>query len=126
VINDAFNHPAYNYTLAGALIDSSNVVLSKFGTMVSPDVRYDYLQRFGVGTPTVDFPSEAHGDLPPTSEWDNQSLYTTTFGQHFTVTAPQVAGAYQAIANGGEKIGLSLIESWTHADGPVHKAAAPE
>ncbi|MFK4852363.1 peptidoglycan D,D-transpeptidase FtsI family protein [Microbacterium sp. ZW T6_19] len=126
VINDAFVHPTYNYTLAGALIDSSNVALSKFGTMVSPDVRFDYLQRFGVGTQTVGFPSETNGELHPTSEWDNQSLYTTTFGQHFTVTAPQVAGAYQAIANGGEKIGLSLIESCTDADGTVHKAADPE
>ncbi|ALX67167.1 peptidoglycan D,D-transpeptidase FtsI family protein [Microbacterium sp. XT11] len=125
VINDAFVHPTYNYTLAGALIDSSNVALSKFGTMVSPDVRYDYLQRFGVGTPTVGFPSESGGELHPTSEWDNQSLYTTTFGQHFTVTAPQVAGAYQAIANGGEKIDLSLIESCTDADGTVHKAPEP-
>ncbi|MFF5627019.1 peptidoglycan D,D-transpeptidase FtsI family protein [Microbacterium sp. NPDC012755] len=126
VINDAFVHPTYNYTLAGALIDSSNVALSKFGTMVSPDVRYDYLQRFGVGTETVGFPSETSGELHPTSEWDNQSLYTTTFGQHFTVTAPQVAGAYQAIANGGEKIDLSLIESCTDADGTVHEAAAPK
>ncbi|WP_217184331.1 penicillin-binding protein 2 [Streptomyces sp. AC495_CC817] len=126
VINDAFPHPTYNYTLAGALIDSSNVALSKFGTMVSPDVRYDYLQRFGVGTPAVGFPAESGGVLHPTAEWDNQSLYTTTFGQHFTVTAPQVAGAYQAIANGGEKIDLSLIESCTGADGTVHEAAAPE
>ncbi|MFT4157779.1 MAG: penicillin-binding protein 2 [Microbacterium sp.] len=126
VINDAFLHPTYNYTLAGALIDSSNVALSKFGTMVSPDVRYDYLQRFGVGSETVGFPSEAAGELHPTSEWDNQSLYTTTFGQHFTVTAPQVAGAYQAIANGGEKIELSLIESCTDADGTVHKSAEPD
>ncbi|KQR38035.1 peptidoglycan D,D-transpeptidase FtsI family protein [Microbacterium sp. Leaf159] len=119
VINDAFVHPTFQYTLAGALIDSSNVALSKFGTMVSPDVRYDYLQRFGVGTRTVDFPDEAGGLLHPTSEWDNQSLYTTTFGQYFTVTAPQLAGAYQAIANGGEKIGLSLIESCTTPDGTV-------
>jgi cell division protein FtsI (penicillin-binding protein 3) len=34
VINDAFVHGAENYTLAGGLIDSSNVTLSKFGTMV--------------------------------------------------------------------------------------------
>lgn len=126
VINDAFVHPTYNYTLAGALIDSSNVALSKFGTMVSPDVRYDYLQRFGVGESTVGFPGEASGMLHPTNEWDNQSLYTTTFGQYFTVTAPQLAGAYQAIANGGEKIGLSLVESCTGADGEVVTPAATE
>jgi cell division protein FtsI (penicillin-binding protein 3) len=125
VINDSFNHPAYNYTLAGGLIDSSNVALSKFGTMVSPDVRYDYLQKFGVGEKTLGFPSEVGGILHPVSEWDNQSLYTTTFGQYFTVTAPQLAGAYQAIANGGEKIDLSLIESCTGSDGTVVTPDAP-
>ena len=125
VINDAFSHPAYQYTLAGGLIDSSNVALSKFGTMVSPDVRYDYLQKFGVGQKTLDFPSEVGGILHPVSDWDNQSLYTTTFGQYFTVTAAQLAGAYQAIANGGEKIDLSLVESCTGSDGTVTTPAAP-
>ncbi|WEK60171.1 MAG: penicillin-binding protein 2 [Candidatus Microbacterium colombiense] len=126
VINDAFSHPAYNYTLAGGLIDSSNVALSKFGTMVSPEIRYDYLQRFGVGKDTIGFPTEVAGTLHPVSEWDNQSLYTTTFGQYFTVTAAQVAGAYQAIANGGEKIDLSLVESCTKADGTVVAAEKPK
>ncbi|MFS0854371.1 peptidoglycan D,D-transpeptidase FtsI family protein [Microbacterium sp. 179-I 3D4 NHS] len=126
VINDAFSHPAYNYTLAGGLIDSSNVALSKFGTMVSPDIRYDYLQRFGVGEKTIGFPTEVGGILHPVSEWDAQSLYTTTFGQYFTVTAAQVAGAYQAIANGGEKIDLSLVESCTRADGTVVTPKQPD
>lgn len=126
VINDAFPHPAYNYTLAGALIDSSNVALSKFGTMVSPDVRFDYLERFGVGQQTIGFPGEVTGILHPVKDWDNQSLYSTTFGQFYTVTAPQLAGAYQAIANGGEKIDLSLIESCTLADGTVVTPEAPK
>ncbi|MFK0400750.1 peptidoglycan D,D-transpeptidase FtsI family protein [Microbacterium sp. NPDC090225] len=126
VINDAFTHPAYNYTLAGGLIDSSNVALSKFGTMVSPEVRYDYLQRFGVGEDTVGFPTEVSGILHPVSDWDSQSLYTTTFGQYFTVTAAQVAGAYQAIANKGEKIDLSLVESCTQPDGTVVAADDPQ
>jgi len=125
VINDAFVHGAENYTLAGGLIDSSNVTLSKFGTMVDPQVRFDYLQKFGVGEKTIDFPREEPGELHPASEWDAQSLYTTTFGQHFTITAPQLAGAYQAIANGGEKIDLSLIESCTDGAGEVVKADAP-
>lgn len=126
LINDAFVHPAYNYTLAGGLIDSSNVALSKFGTKVSPEVRYDYLQRFGVGEKTIGFPSEVGGLLHPVSEWDAQSLYTTTFGQYFTVTAAQLAGAYQAIANDGEKIDLSLVESCTGADGTVSTPDEPE
>ncbi|MFD5215218.1 peptidoglycan D,D-transpeptidase FtsI family protein [Microbacterium sp. NPDC058345] len=120
VINDPFRHPVYEYTLTGALIDSSNVSMSKFGSLVTPQSRYEYLQRFGVGQHTgVELPAEQRGLLYEASEWDSQSLYTTTFGQHFTVTPAQIAGAYQAIANDGEKVELSLVESCTSADGTV-------
>lgn len=118
VVNDAFEHPVYEYTLAGALIDSSNVALSKFGDMVTEQQRYDELKKFGVGVPTaIGFPGEEPGVLHPIEDWDNQSHYTTTFGQYYTVTVPQVASAYQIIANGGMKMPLSLVESCTSADG---------
>ena len=127
VINDPFQHGVTQYTLAGALIDSSNVSLSKFGTMVSPQVRYEYLQKFGVGKATgVDFYSEVTGGVREPETGDNQTLYPTTFGQAYTVTTAQVAGAYQAIANDGKKIDLSLVESCTAADGTVTEAADPE
>ncbi|MGN7859000.1 peptidoglycan D,D-transpeptidase FtsI family protein [Microbacterium sp. 22303] len=127
VINDAFEHPAYDYTLAGALIDSSNVALSKFGDMVTDQQRYDELVKFGVGSKTaIDFPGETSGVIHPVKDWDYQSHYTTTFGQYYTVTAPQVASAYQAIANGGVKVPLSLVESCTDASGKVTEAPAPK
>ncbi|WP_309066349.1 peptidoglycan D,D-transpeptidase FtsI family protein [Microbacterium sp.] len=127
VINDPFGHPVYEYTLAGALIDSSNVSLSKFGTMVDPQTRVEYLKRFGVGEKTaVHFPGEADGGVRDAKTWDNQTLYTTTFGQAFTVTTAQLAGAYQALANDGTKIDLSLIESCTDVDGTVKKAPEPD
>ncbi len=126
VINDPFNHGTYSYTLAGTLIDSSNVAMSKFGAMVDAQTRHEYLEDFGVGERTIEFPREEPGVLHPAEGWDNQSLYATTFGQHYTVTAPQIAGAYQAIANGGEKIDLSLVESCTSDDGTVVKPEAPQ
>lgn len=126
VVNDPFPHPQYEYTLAGALIDSSNVSLSKFGTLVDPATRAEYLKRFGVGHKTaVNFYSETPGRIIDPAKWDAQTLYTTTFGQAFTVTPAQLAGAYQALGNNGEKIDLSLVESCTDADGTVHKAPTP-
>jgi len=128
VVNDPFRHPVYEYTLAGALIDSSNVSMSKFGSLVTAKSRYEYLQKFGVGHRTgVNFPQgqEQAGRLTDPSKWDSQSLYTTTFGQHFTVTPAQIAGAYQAIANGGKKVELSLVESCTSSDGTVTDATKP-
>lgn len=121
-INDYTGHPTYNYTLAGALIDSSNVAYSKFGGMLSASVRHDYLKAFGVGEGTgIGFPGEAMGVLHPAERWDNQSIYSSTFGQSFTVTVPQVASAYQAIANGGVRTPLSIVESCTLSDGTVIK-----
>ncbi|MGW9112948.1 peptidoglycan D,D-transpeptidase FtsI family protein [Microbacterium sp. NPDC055683] len=120
VVGDAFVHPAYNYTLTGALIDSSNVALSKFGELVSDETRYEYLQRFGVGTATdIGFPGEESGLIYPADQWDGQTHYATTFGQAFTTTMPQVVNAYQTLANGGVREPLHIVESCTAADGTV-------
>ncbi|WP_317451975.1 peptidoglycan D,D-transpeptidase FtsI family protein [Microbacterium sp. NIBRBAC000506063] len=127
VITDFTPHGTLEYTLAGALIDSSNVAMSKFGDKVSMQTRHDYLAAFGVGEPTaVGFIGERSGLLHPVSAWDNQSRYTTTFGQYFTVTTPQLAGVYQTIANGGVKVPLRLVESCTGADGTVVEPDAGE
>lgn len=126
-VKDPFRHPVYQYTFAGALIDSSNVALSQFGTMISKQKRYDYLKKFGVAEKTaVGFPAEQSGLVRPVDTWGAQDLYTTTFGQAFTVTPAQIAGAYQALANDGKKIDLSVVESCTMPDGTVIKADKPE
>jgi len=124
-INDIFSHPSYAYTLTGALVDSSNVALSKFGELVPDAVRHDYLEAFGVGQGTaIGFPGEEAGLLHPVP-WDDASHYTTTFGQYYTVTVPQVASVYQTIANGGLQMPLSLVESCTTPSGEVIEPELP-
>ena len=119
-VGDSFSHPAYNYTLTGALIDSSNVALSKFGELVTDETRAEYLQKFGVGTATdIGFPGEESGGMIPVEQWDNQTHYATTFGQAIETTMPQVVNAYQTLANGGVREPLHLVESCTAADGAV-------
>ena len=89
--------------------------------------RHDYLEAFGVGSRTsVGFGGEEPGLLRPADDWDNQTRYATSFGQAFTVTAPQVAGAYQALANDGVKLPVHLVESCTLADGTVVEPDLPE
>lgn len=126
-VKDPFRHPVYQYTFAGALIDSSNVSLSQFGTMIPKEKRYEYLKKFGVGQKTaVDFHAEQSGVVHDPKKWGPQGLYTTTFGQAFTVTPAQLAGAYQAVANDGKKVDLSLVESCTMPDGTVVEADKPK
>lgn len=119
LIGDVDPHPGYDYTLTGALVDSSNVATTKFGAMVDGGIRHDYLEKLGVGSKSdIDFPGESATmlhDMP----WNSADTLTSTFGQSFTVTVPTVASLYQAIANGGEKIPLSLVESCTASDGEV-------
>lgn len=126
-VRDAFQHEAFQYTLAGVLIDSSNAGISKFSERVSPQTRFDYLQKFGIGSGSaVGFEGESRGLLYPVSQWDNQQLYNTSFGQGVTTTVPELMGAYDAIANGGVRMPLSLVESCTKADGTVITPALPE
>lgn len=126
-VKDAFSHPAHVYTLAGVLIDSSNAGISRFSERVGNDVRYDYLQRFGVGAGSaIGFEGEQRGTLYPASEWDNQTIYNTSFGQALTTTIPELLGVYGAIANDGSRVPLRLVESCTKADGTVIEPELPE
>ena len=119
-VRDDLPHPDYDYTLNGVLVNSSNVGISTFAGMMSDQARYDYLTRFGIGQGTdVDFLGEANGLVRDPGQWDNQTKYNTSYGQGLTTTVPELANAYQAIANGGLKLPLRLVESCTAADGTV-------
>lgn len=120
VINDSEDHVTEDLTLTGGLVDSSNVAMSQFGSLVDAQTRYDYLDKFGVGHSSgLNWAGEPTTTLHPADQWDNQTYYTTTFGQAFTVTAVQVANVYQTFANKGLKMPASLVESCTLADGTV-------
>ncbi|GAA2993164.1 cell division protein FtsI (penicillin-binding protein 3) [Microbacterium terrae] len=119
-VRDAFQHPAYEYTLAGVLQDSSNAGISKFSQKVSNQVRYDYFKKFGIGDGTDSgYPGEVTGLVWPADEWGAQTALNTSYGQGLTATMPELARAYGAIANDGVMMPLSLIESCTLADGTV-------
>ena len=53
-------------------------------------------------------------------------MYNTAYGQGLTTTMPELAGAYDAIANGGLRMPLSIVESCTTADGTVVTPDLPE
>ncbi len=126
---DAWDHGNTPYTLTGIMVDSSNVGLSLLGEKLSDQTRYDYLKKFGMGDATnAGLGSvESGGLLRDWTDWDNQTGYTTMFGQGLGSTIIQTADAYQALANGGTRIPASLVEECTSADGTVtpYKAGDP-
>lgn len=112
--SDSFNHLPMPWTLTGILTQSSNVGTATLGNALSPEVRYDYLQKFGIGIGTeAGLPLEDSGLLIPVEDWDRQTAYNTMFGQGLSSTIVQTAGVYQAIANGGVRVPPSIVRGCT-------------
>lgn len=119
-VNDDELHGDERLTLTGVLKESSNTGLSQLGLAMSPQQRYDYMTRFGLGQRTeVGFGAEESGDLNDGPDWDAQTNLTTMFGQGLTTTAVQMASVYQTIGNGGVRMPVSLVEGCRHADGTM-------
>ena len=78
----------------------------------------------GDGT-ALNWSGEPTGEVRDASTWDNQTFYTTTFGQAFTVTPTQVTSLFQTIANGGVRMPAQLVESCTKPDGTVVTPTLP-
>ncbi|MGN6126599.1 MAG: peptidoglycan D,D-transpeptidase FtsI family protein [Humibacter sp.] len=120
VVHDDEYHDVQNLTMTGVLTESSNVGMSLLGTSMPDQQRYDYLRKFGIGSPTgAGFPGEVTGDLAAPSSWDEQTKYATTFGQGVTTTPAQMLSAYQTLANGGVRVPLTLIDGCKQADGTM-------
>lgn len=118
--NDDSSHAPTNYTLTGILRDSSNVGIATLGQQLSSEQRYDYMEKFGVGSESaVGFPAESAGILNDWQSWDNQTKYTTMFGQGVSTTAIQVAGIFQTLGNKGVHLPAQLVQSCTQSDGTV-------
>lgn len=117
-VNDSEGHPTLHLTTTGVLVQSSNVGISKLGTALPSTERLRYLRSYGFGSPTeVGFAAEAGGDLGAAPNWDPQTRLATLFGQGLTVSALQMASAYQTVANGGVRLPLRLVESCTPGGG---------
>lgn len=84
---------------------------------------YDYLKRFGFGTPTgIQIFGEAPGNISNLLNFNrNIQFYTSAFGQGLTVTPIQLISAYNAIANGGVLLQPQIIDHIVHPDGSVEE-----
>ncbi|MBX3311926.1 MAG: penicillin-binding protein 2 [Microbacteriaceae bacterium] len=119
-VTDSWNHGTLQLTTAGILIKSSNIGTSQMADLMSKEDRYNYFKKFGIGTKTDSgFLGETHGSLAKAANWDNQSNYTIMFGQGVSVTAVQLASAYQAIGNEGLRLPVQLVENCTLPSGEV-------
>ncbi len=95
--------------LAGILIRSSNVGISKIAFDIGGESIYRVMQQVGLGQDTgLGFPGEQVGNLPNHRKWPQAETATLSYGYGLSVTAIQLVHAYATIANHGRMVPLSL------------------
>ena len=114
-------------TVEDAIVHSSNIVIGKLGWGFGQERLWKYMRRFGFGAKTgIDLPGEETGILRDWRKWDKASWSRVPIGQAVSVTALQLASAYQAIANDGHRMKPYVVEKIVGRDGRERYRAAPE
>ncbi|HMO10550.1 MAG TPA: penicillin-binding protein 2, partial [Actinotalea sp.] len=111
---DSHPHPVLQLTLNGILAESSNTGTVMIGQNLPPQVRLDYLAKFGFGATTGSgLPGESAGLLRTLEDWngDGRSPYTVLFGQSVSVTTLQATQVYATLANHGVRIQPHLVKA---------------
>jgi cell division protein FtsI (penicillin-binding protein 3) len=126
-IKDAWDHGLERYTLTGVLAKSSNVGTIMIAQEVGEDRFAEMLTRFGLGRTTgVGLPGESAGRVPARESWSGSTFGNLPIGQGLSMTALQMAGMYQAVANDGVRIPPRIIAATIGPDGASTPVPAPE
>jgi cell division protein FtsI (penicillin-binding protein 3)/stage V sporulation protein D (sporulation-specific penicillin-binding protein) len=122
-IHDSTEHPTETLTTSGILAHSSNVGAIEIGEKLGDQQLYDWMRRFGFGTPSgVDLPGEEAGIVSPVANWSGSSIGNIPIGQGVSVTPLQIADAYAAIADGGLLRAPHVVSSVGGVAAPLPKA----
>jgi cell division protein FtsI (penicillin-binding protein 3) len=126
-VNDAWKHGTEDFTLTGILAKSSNVGTIMTAREVGEDRFADMLSRFGLGRRTgVGLPGESAGRVPARETWSGSTFGNLPIGQGLSVTALQMAGMYQAVANDGLRVPPRIVAATVGPDGVRTPAPPPE
>lgn len=110
--------------------ESSNIATIKVAALLGPERLESWVKRFGFGQPTSpDLPKESWGIVHSRKSWSKLTMGAIPIGQEISVTMPQLARAFCAIANGGFLVEAYLVESASDRDGNViyrHEAKGAE
>ena len=114
-------------TVQQILSKSLNTGAAWLAGLCGPDRFYDYVRRFGFGSPTgVGLSGEASGQVrTPQNDPDNWrpvDMATNSFGQGISVTPLQMAMAVAAIANDGLEMKPQIVKEIA---GPSGRQAVP-
>nr|WP_040353655.1 penicillin-binding protein 2 [Corynebacterium caspium] len=117
-VSDAWPHGVVPFTTTGIFGKSSNVGTLMLAQRLGEKKYDEYLTRFGIGAPTgIELPSESYGLRLPLEQWTGGTFANVPIGQGMSWTVLQMAGVYQSLANGGERIEPRIIKSITDSSG---------
>ena len=115
---DAEPHPPGWWSLPEIVAESSNVGTIMVAQRLGRDRIDHYLRTFGLADGTgLGFPGESGGLLPDRADWTGTSIATLPIGQGVAVTALQMLGVYNAIANDGVWVAPKLVKGVTDESG---------
>ncbi len=110
VITEYRNKNYGEVTMERLLQKSSNVGSAMVAMEMKPEQMWKVLDRAGVGEPTGSgFPGEVAGVLRDHARWRKVEQATISYGYGISLTALQLARAYQALAEEGVVRPISLI-----------------
>ena len=82
---------------------------------------YQYLQRFGIGSPTgVDVAAETAAPLGDLAKWKASQLATAAFGQGVDATAIEMLAAVNVAATGGNLVWPHVVDQVIDSHGTRH------
>lgn len=120
-------HPYGILTVADGLKKSSNILSAKLELMLGDRLFYSYMRAYGLGAPLgVDLPGEESGILHPVSAWSGVSGSRICIGQGVAVSALQMLGIYNAIANDGVLMKPFVVAEIRAKDGTRLHTSQPE
>jgi cell division protein FtsI/penicillin-binding protein 2 len=110
-----------NVTMTQVLENSLNVGAIKAQQMEGPAAFYQYLQRFGIGSPTgVDVAAETSEPLRDLAKWKPVELATAAFGQGVDTTAIEMLAAVNVAATGGNLVWPHVVDQVIDSNGTRH------
>ncbi|MDP7154899.1 MAG: penicillin-binding protein 2 [Arenicellales bacterium] len=103
-------HDYGTLSVSGVVVKSSNIGAAKIAMQFPPEELRELLAKIGFGSRTgIELSGESAGRLPKRRQWRLTEHATLGYGYGFSVTALQLAQAYQVLANDGLRFQPTLI-----------------
>lgn len=112
-------------TMTQVIERSDNVGMVFVSQQLGGQRLYDYLERFGFGTPTgIELDGEVAPDLRPIDDLVDVNFATMAFGQGITVTPLQLLTGVNALANQGKLVQPHIVDQIQYPGGKVEVTEA--